>query len=96
MGVYFFDADPIRFPALRLAYAAVKTGGTAPSVLNAANEMAVTAFIEEKIRFDKIVWAVEEVLSRHRGQADPGIDAILDADRWAREETGMIIEGMKH
>jgi 1-deoxy-D-xylulose-5-phosphate reductoisomerase len=92
----FLDPDPIRFPALRLAYAAVKTGGTAPAVLNAANEMAVIAFIDEKIRFDKIVSAVEEVLSRHRGQADPGIDAILAADRWAREETGKIIEGMKN
>ena len=92
----FLDADPIRFPALRLAYAAVKTGGTAPAVLNAANEMAVTAFIEEKIRFNKIIWAVEEVLSRHRGQADPGIDAILAADRWARDEAGKIIKGMKN
>lgn len=92
----FLDFDPIRFPALRLAYAAAKTGGTMPAVLNGANEMAVTAFIEEKIRFDKIVSVVQEVLSRHRGQADPGIDAILAADRWAREEAGKIIEGMKN
>ena len=92
----FLDSDPIRFPALRLAYAAAKTGGTMPAVLNGANEMAVTAFIEEKIRFNKIVSVVEEVLSRHRGLADPGIDAILAADRWAREETGKIIEGMKN
>ena len=92
----FLDSDPIRFPALRLAYAAAKTGGTMPAVLNGANEMAVTAFIEEKIRFDKIVSVVEEVLSRHSGQADPGIDAILAADHWAREEAGKIIEGMKN
>ncbi|MCX5838054.1 MAG: 1-deoxy-D-xylulose-5-phosphate reductoisomerase [Deltaproteobacteria bacterium] len=92
----FLDSDPIRFPALRLAYAAAKTGGTMPTVLNAANEMAVTAFIEGKTGFDKIVSIVEEVLSRHRGQADPGIDTILAADRWAREEAGKIIEGMKN
>jgi len=92
----FLDSDPIRFPALRLAYTAAKTGGTMPAVLNGANEMAVTAFIEEKIRFDKIISVVEEVLSRHCGQADPGIDAILAADRWAREEAGKIIEGMKN
>ncbi len=92
----FLDPDPIRFPALRLAYAAAKTGGTMTAVLNGANEMAVTAFIEEKIRFDSIVSVVEEVLSRHRGQSDPGIDAILAADRWAREEAGEIIEGMKN
>ena len=92
----FLDSDPIRFPALRLAYAAAKTGGTMPAVLNGANEMAVTAFIEEKIQFDSIVSVVQEVLSRHRGQSDPGIDAILAADRWAREEAGEIIEGMKN
>ena len=92
----FLDSDPIRFPALRLAYAAAKTGGTMPAVLNGANEMAVTAFIEEKIRFDKIVSVVEEVLSRHRVQADPGIDVILAVDRWARQEAGKIIEGMQN
>ena len=73
-----------------------KTGGTMPAVLNGANEMAVTAFIEEKIRFDKIVSVVEEVLSRHRVQADPEIDAILAADRWARQEAEKIIEGIKN
>ena len=92
----FQNADPFRFPALRLAYAAVKTGGTMPAVLNAANEKAVTAFIAEQLRFDRIVSVVEEVLSRHCGQKDPGIDAILAADRWAREEAWNIIKGMKN
>jgi 1-deoxy-D-xylulose-5-phosphate reductoisomerase len=92
----FLDPDPARFPALRLAYEAAKAAGTMPAVLNGANEMAVAAFIAEKIRFDRIVSVVEEVLSRHRGQADPGIDAILAADRWAREEAGNIIKGMKN
>ncbi len=92
----FLDPDPIRFPALRLAYEAAKAGGTMPAVLNAANEMAVAAFIEGKTGFDKIVSIVEEVLSRHRGQADPGIDAILAADRWAREGTETIIRGMQN
>jgi 1-deoxy-D-xylulose-5-phosphate reductoisomerase len=92
----FIDSDPIRFPALRLAYASAKTGGTMPAVLNGANEMAVTAFIEEKIRFERIIWVVEEVLSRHSVQVNPGIDAILAADRWARQEAEKIIEGMKN
>ncbi|MBN2438577.1 MAG: 1-deoxy-D-xylulose-5-phosphate reductoisomerase [Deltaproteobacteria bacterium] len=92
----FLDCDPIRFTALRLAYAAAKTGGTMPAVLNGANEMAVMAFIEEKIRFDRIVSVVDEVLSRHRVQANPCIDAILEADRWARQEAGKIIEGIKN
>jgi 1-deoxy-D-xylulose-5-phosphate reductoisomerase len=91
----FLDADPLRFPALRIAYAAVKTGGTMPAVLNGANETAVTAFIEEKIPFNRIVPVVEKVLSRHSGQIDPGIDAILAADRWARQEAeNIIIKGM--
>jgi 1-deoxy-D-xylulose-5-phosphate reductoisomerase len=92
----FFDPDPLRFPALRLAYGAARAGGTMPAVLNGANEIAVAAFIAEEIRFDRIVSVVEEVISRHRGQADPEIDAILAADRWAREEAGNIIKGMKN
>ena len=92
----FLDPDPVRFPALRLAYEAAKAGGTMPAVLNGANEMAVTAFIAEQIRFDRIVSVVQEVLSRHPGQTDPGIDVILAADRWAREEAGNIIKGMKN
>jgi 1-deoxy-D-xylulose-5-phosphate reductoisomerase len=92
----FFQPDPVRFPALRLAYEAVKAGGTMPAVLNGANEMAVAAFIAEHIRFDRIVTVVQEVLSRHQGQADPGIDAVLAADRWAREEAGIIIKGIQN
>ena len=67
-----------------------------PAVLNAANEVAVTAFIDEEIGFDKIVSVVEEVLSRHRVRADPGIEEILAADRWAREEAEKIIKGIKN
>jgi 1-deoxy-D-xylulose-5-phosphate reductoisomerase len=92
----FLEPDPIRFPALSLAYEAARAGGTAPAVLNAANEIAVTAFIEGKTGFDKIVPIVEEVLSRHCPQAAPEIDAILAADGWAREEAENIVRGMKH
>jgi 1-deoxy-D-xylulose-5-phosphate reductoisomerase len=92
----FLHADPARFPALRLAYEASKAGGTMPAVLNGANETAVTAFIAEHIRFDRIVSVVQEVLSHHSRQADPGIDEILAADRWAREEAANIIKGMKN
>lgn len=92
----FLAPDPVRFPALRLACEAAKAGGTMPAVLNGANEMAVAAFISEEIRFDQIVSVVEEALSRHNGPADPGIEAILAADRWARETAGNIIKGMKN
>ncbi len=92
----FFNADTIRFPALRAAYAAMEAGGTMPAVLNGANEVAVQAFIERNLRFDRIVQVVEEVTSRHRTQSDPGIDSILEADQWARHEAGIIIEGMQN
>jgi 1-deoxy-D-xylulose-5-phosphate reductoisomerase len=90
----FLQPDPDRFPALGLAYAAAKAGGTMPAVLNGVNEEAVTAFITEKISFNTIVPLVEEVLSHYRGQADAGIEAILAADHWARQEAQKIIEGM--
>ena len=92
----FFKPDPVRFPALRLAYAAAETGGTMPSVLNAANEVAVTAFIDEEIGFSEISHLVDEVLSRHRVRVEPRISEILDADRQAREEARNIIKGIKH
>jgi len=92
----FFKPDPVRFPALRLAYAAAKTGGTMPAVLNAANEVAVTAFIDEEIGFNEISHLVDMVLSRHRVRVEPRISETLDADRQAREEARNIIKGIKH
>jgi len=92
----FFKPDPVRFPALRLAYAAAETGGTMPSVLNAANEVAVKAFIDEEIGFSEISHLVDMVLYRHRVRVEPRISEILDADRQAREEARNIIKGIKH
>jgi len=92
----FFKTDPVRFPALRLAYAAAETGGTMPAVLNAANEVAVTAFIDEEIGFNEISRLVGEVVSRHRVRVEPRIEEILDADRQAREEARNTIKGIKH
>ena len=92
----FFKPDPVRFPALKLAYAAAETGGTMPAVLNAANEVAVTAFIDEEIGFNEISHLVDKVLSRHRVRVEPRIEEILAADRQAREEARNIIKGIKH
>jgi 1-deoxy-D-xylulose-5-phosphate reductoisomerase len=92
----FIEPDPERFPALGLAYDAAETGGTAPAVLNAANEAAVAAFIDGKIGFDKIVPVVEEVLARHSVEAVPEIEAILAADRAARQAAENIIKGISH
>ncbi|MBA2431356.1 MAG: 1-deoxy-D-xylulose-5-phosphate reductoisomerase, partial [Chthoniobacterales bacterium] len=74
------------FPALRLARQAGETGGTLPAVMNAANEVAVAAFLENRIQFPGIWQLVENVMNRHASIADAGLDAILAADQWARHE----------
>ena len=74
------------FPALNLARRAGETGGTLPAVLNAANEIAVSAFLDRRMKFPRIWQLVEEVMNRHRVIAQPGLDEILAADQWAREE----------
>jgi len=79
------------FPALRLARHAGETGGTLPAVLNAANEVAVAAFLEKRIPFPGIWRLVEEVMNRHRSVADAALDAILAADQWARAEAADLV-----
>ena len=74
------------FPALDLARQAGEGGGTLPAVMNAANEIAVSAFLDRRITFPRIWQLVEEVMNRHATVAKPSLDVILDADRWAREE----------
>ncbi len=79
------------FPALNLARKAGETGGTLPAVLNAANEIAVSAFLDGKISFPRIWQLVEEVMNRHTSVAHPSLDAILRADQSAREDAGKLI-----
>ena len=74
------------FPALNLARRAGETGGTLPAVMNAANEIAVAAFLDRQVRFPDIWRVVEEVMNRHTPVAHPDLDAILEADQWAREQ----------
>src|SRR5437762_11016716 len=74
------------FPALNLARRAGETGGTLPAVMNAANEMAVAAFLDQKVRFPEIWRIVEQVMNRHTPVAHPNLDAILRADQWARAQ----------
>lgn len=79
------------FPALNLARHAGQTGGTLPAVLNAANEIAVAAFLEKRVRFPGIWELVEKVMNRHASVADASLDAILAADQWARAEARGLI-----
>jgi 1-deoxy-D-xylulose-5-phosphate reductoisomerase len=90
----FLKPDQERFPGLRLAYAAARAGGTMPAVLNGANERAVEAFIDRSIGFCDICRVVAKVLDLHNSEKDPTLEAILSADRWAREEAGKIIKGI--
>ena len=87
----FFKPDKKKFPCLGIAYAACLCGGTAPAVLNAADEIAVSAFMENKIRFIDLPEIIEKILSRHDSIKDPSLDDILQADLWARKETKKIV-----
>ncbi|MEN6462779.1 MAG: 1-deoxy-D-xylulose-5-phosphate reductoisomerase, partial [Syntrophomonas sp.] len=91
-SIHFQKPDTVRFPALRLAYEAGRMGGTMPAVMNAANEVAVGGFLDQKIGFVQIVNVVKQVMEKHNVVQRPDLETILDADRWAREVCGDIIE----
>ncbi len=81
----FHAPDPERFPCLRLAYAALREGGTAPAVLNAANEVAVERFLSGEIRFPSIARLTEDVLGRVASSDVTSLETVLAADSLARE-----------
>ena len=82
----FEEPDTERFPAIRLARRAGTTGGTLPAVFNAANEIAVDAFCEQRITFDRIPGTVASIMDRHNPVRQPSLEQILEADAWARTE----------
>lgn len=88
----FFKPDIRKFPCLDIAYKAGICGGTAPVVLNAADEVAVSAFMKRKIRFIDLPEIIEKVMTLHSVICNPSLDDILQADSWARRETEKIIE----
>lgn len=93
IGRLDFEApDPTRFPALRLARAAAAAGGVTPAILNAANEVAVAAFLGGQIGFLDIAMIVEEVLTRYSAPAPATIDDVLAADAQARTYAGDVME----
>ena len=88
----FERPDAARFPCLPLAYAALQAGGTAPAVLNAANEVAVQAFLGGRLPFTGIVRVIEATLARCETGPAAGLDAVLDADARARRTaTGLVM-----
>jgi 1-deoxy-D-xylulose-5-phosphate reductoisomerase len=90
----FERPDAQRFPCLGLAYAALHAGGTAPAVLNAANEIAVAAFLEGRLRYTAIPQVIEHALERTPALRADSLDAVLEADRGARRAAADCVAGL--
>lgn len=80
----FFEPDLNKFPCIALAYEAGKRGGTIPAVMNASNEEAVTAYLNNKISFKEIPVVVKTAMKNHSSKEVRKLDDVLDADLWAR------------
>ena len=83
-SLHFEPPDLERFPCVSLAYRALRAGGTLPAAMNAANEEAVHAFIEERITLCDIPLVIEQVMDRHQSEAAATLEIVLNADRQAR------------
>jgi 1-deoxy-D-xylulose-5-phosphate reductoisomerase len=91
----FQAPDFKRFPALKLAYQACKRGGTMPAALNAANEIAVEAFLNGQIRFPEIALVVAETLERHDAKEIKDVDTVLQADLSARMQAESVVAALE-
>ena len=87
----FEEPDFNRFPCLDLAYKACALGGTMPSVLNAANEVAVEAFLAHRLPFTAISQVIKDVMASHENSKTPDLDGIMAADKWARDQAKLWI-----
>lgn len=88
----FEKPDTNRFPALDIAYRVAARGGTAPAIFNAANEVAVSAFLNKTVKFTDITDMIDMTLNKMEIIAEPGLEDILDADRRAREICSAVLE----
>jgi 1-deoxy-D-xylulose-5-phosphate reductoisomerase len=94
IGQLTFEAPDLeRFPGLRLGYEAARRGGTLPAVLNAANEVAVAAFLKARIPFLGIPQVVEDTMAAHDPQELTSLDQVLAVNQWARDYAESIIMG---
>jgi len=87
----FLPVERKRFPALGLAYAALREGGTMPTVLNGANEVAVAAFLGGRIGFREIHRIIERTMYCHRNRRARDIEAVLEVDSWARHKAASLV-----
>jgi 1-deoxy-D-xylulose-5-phosphate reductoisomerase len=85
-GLTFLNPDHTRFPALKLAYQALGAGESMPTVLNAANEVAVEAFLDGRIKFIDIPVLIEKAMDAHQAHPLTSIEEVLLVDRWGREK----------
>jgi 1-deoxy-D-xylulose-5-phosphate reductoisomerase len=90
-GLSFFKPDTVRFPSLGLAYQALQGGESMPAVMNAANEVAVEAFLAGRIRFTEIPVVIEKTMAGHDPHAFSTIEDVLHADRWGRGRAREIV-----
>lgn len=89
----FMEPDTKRFPALRLAYEAMEEGGVVPAILNAADEVAVDAFLRRRLRFTGITELIEEVLAAgYKNVSAPKLEDVLEADSWARKKAQSLVK----
>lgn len=86
----FLKPDLNNFPCLQIAKKVAELGGSAGCVMNAANEVAVEAFLNEKVNFLKIPDVISMVLEKHKFIKHPNLDEIFSLDKWARREAGLI------
>lgn len=90
----FEPVDLKRFPCLSLSYQALSAGGLAPTILNAANEVAVDSFLKNEIRFTQISELVERVMNQTKVSDKLSLDSILEADKMARQDALRIVKGL--
>ena len=91
----FRKPDHDMFPCLLYAYEAIRAGGTLPAVLNAANESAVYAFLDNKIGFNDIPAVIRKIVEGHTVNQAPALDDVLEADRWAREKAEHYVKELR-
>jgi 1-deoxy-D-xylulose-5-phosphate reductoisomerase len=86
MSLDFYPPDTTKFPALELGFEVAKFGGSSGAVLNAVNEEAVAAFLNQKIKFTDITTVCRNILDQHNFEPFPTMPQLIAADQWARQE----------
>jgi 1-deoxy-D-xylulose-5-phosphate reductoisomerase len=90
----FCKPDHDRFPCLNLGYESLRIGGTMPAAMNAANEVAVDAFLNGGLRFIEIADVIRNTMDAHTPREIAGLEDALEADRWAREKAGSLVHAL--